>query len=69
MAAGLLSSILSRLQQRSRLDRLMLLNDALLLETARKYGLTVLTRNIGDFDLLQQLEPTAKVLFYERRPF
>jgi len=47
----------------------MLLNDALLLETARKYGLTVLTRNIGDFDLLQQLEPTAKVLFYERRPF
>lgn len=65
-SAGLLSAILARLQQRSRSDRILLLNDALLLETARKYGLTVLTRNVRDFDLLQQLEPTANVLFYER---
>jgi predicted nucleic acid-binding protein len=64
-AAGLLSAILSRLQQRSRTDRILLLNDALLLETARKHGLAVLTRNVKDFDLLQQLEPTARVLFYD----
>jgi predicted nucleic acid-binding protein len=65
-AAGLLSATLARLQQRSRTDRILLLNDALLLETARKYGLSLLTRNIKDFDLLQQLEPTAKVIFYDR---
>jgi len=65
-AAGILSAILSRLQQRSRTDRILLLNDALLLETARKHGLAVLTRNAKDFDLLQQLEPSARVLFYDR---
>ena len=27
--------------------------------------MTVLTRDIVDFDLLQQLVPVAKVLFYE----
>jgi predicted nucleic acid-binding protein len=42
------------------------LNDALLFATARKHALTVLTRNTADFDLLQQLEPTCGVLFYER---
>jgi predicted nucleic acid-binding protein len=66
VAAGLLSATLARLQQRSQTDRIRLLNDALLLETARKYGLSLLTRNIKDFDLLQQLEPSAKVLFYDR---
>jgi predicted nucleic acid-binding protein len=64
-AAGLLSAVLARLQKRSRSDRILLLNDALLLETARKNGLSVLTRNLRDFDLLQQLEPSAKVLFYD----
>ena len=64
-AAGMLSAILSRLQQRSRTDRILLMNDALLLETARKHGLALLTRNVKDFDVLQQLEPTAKVLFYD----
>ncbi len=66
VAAGVLSALLARLQQRSRSDRILLLNDALLLETARKHGLAVLTRNVRDFDLLQQLEPTAKVLFYDQ---
>ena len=28
--------------------------------------LTVLTRNVADFDLLQQLEPSCGVLFYQR---
>jgi predicted nucleic acid-binding protein len=43
------------------------LNDALLFSTARKHGLTVLTRNVRDFDLLQQLEASCSVLFYARR--
>ena len=65
MNAGLLSGLLVRLQNFTRTDKARLLNDALILESARKWGFIVLTRNTSDFDLLQQLEPTAKVLFYE----
>jgi hypothetical protein len=41
-----------------------LMNDALLFVTARRHGCTVLTRNFGDFDFLQQLDPAGRVLFY-----
>jgi predicted nucleic acid-binding protein len=64
ISAGLITGLLARLQQYSKADRYRLMNDALLLETARKTGLTLLTRNVADFDLMQQIEPTAKVLFY-----
>ncbi len=40
------------------------LNDALLFATARKHGCSVLTRKVLDFDFLQQLDPSGKVLFY-----
>jgi predicted nucleic acid-binding protein len=66
LVAGILSGLLSRLQNYGAADRRRVLNDALIFETARKHGLTVLTRNINDFDLLQQLEPTGRVLFYNR---
>jgi predicted nucleic acid-binding protein len=66
LVAGILSGLLSRLQSYDAADRRRVLNDALIFETARKHGLTVLTRNISDFDLLQQLEPTGRVLFYDR---
>jgi predicted nucleic acid-binding protein len=62
--AGILSGILGRLQGYASLDRRRVLNDALIFSTARKYGLTVFTRNIKDFDLLQQLVPSGRVLFY-----
>ena len=65
--AGILCGILARLQSYGRTERQRLMNDALLLATARKNGLTLLTRNVGDFDLLQQLEPSVRVLFYHRR--
>jgi predicted nucleic acid-binding protein len=38
--------------------------DALILLQAREAGLVLLTRNIADFDRLQQLEPTSRVLYY-----
>jgi predicted nucleic acid-binding protein len=44
-----------------------LLNDALLLLQARETGRTLLTRNLRDFDVLQQLVPDAQVAFYRRR--
>lgn len=62
--AGVLTGLLGRLQQYAKAERRQILNDALLFSTARKYGLTMLTRNIHDFDLLQQLQPSVRVLFY-----
>ena len=64
LEAGILVGVLARLQQYTASDRHRLLNDALLFATARKHGLAVLTRNLRDFDLLQQLEPSCAVLFY-----
>lgn len=40
------------------------LNDALLLVQAGRAGATLLTANIGDFDLLQQLLHASRVVFY-----
>jgi predicted nucleic acid-binding protein len=66
LVAGVLSGILARLQGYGPADRRRVLNDALIFATARKHGMTVLTRNIDDFDFLQQLDPSGKVVFYER---
>ena len=62
--ASILSGILARLQGFDKVQRRRLMNDALLFVTARRHGCTLLTRNVSDFDLMQQLEPAGKVLFY-----
>ena len=62
--AGILSGMLTRLQGLNKDQRLRMLNDALVYVTARRHGCTVLTRNFSDFDLLQQLDPSGRVLFY-----
>jgi len=62
--AGILSGLLARLQGFDKSQRLRLMNDALLFVTARRHGCTLLTRNVSDFDLMQQLEPAGRVLFY-----
>ena len=66
LVAGVLSGLLARLQRYGGAERRLLLNDALIFSTARKYGMAVLTRNFHDFDLLQQLDPAGQLLFYER---
>lgn len=66
LKAGVLSGTLARLQGYGQADRRRVLNDALIFATARKFGMTVLTRNIPDFDFLLQLDPTGRVAFYER---
>jgi predicted nucleic acid-binding protein len=60
-----LSGTLVRTQGYAREQRRRVLNDALLFATARKYGCVVLSRNVLDFDLLQQLDPLGKVMFYK----
>lgn len=62
--AGILSGILARVQGYDKGQRRRLMNDALLYVTARRHGCTILTRNIGDFDFLQQLDPAGRVMFY-----
>ena len=63
-SASILTGTIARLQRVPRQDRRRTLNDALIFATARKYGHTVLTRNVVDFDFLQQLDPSGKVMFY-----
>jgi predicted nucleic acid-binding protein len=62
--AGVLAGLLARLQQYGKVEQRRALNDALIFMSAAKAGLTILTRNISDFDLLMQLAPYGKVLFY-----
>jgi predicted nucleic acid-binding protein len=63
--AGVLSGTLARTQGYGREERQRVVNDALLFASARKYGCAVLSRNLRDFDLLQQLDPLGRVLFYK----
>lgn len=62
--AGILAGLLARLQQYSKAEQRRALNDALILMSAEKHGCSVLTRNTSDFDLLTQLSPTGRALFY-----
>jgi len=63
--AGILTGTIARLQGTPKSDRRRILNDALIFATARKHGHAVLTRNLVDFDLLHQLDPSGRVIFYK----
>jgi hypothetical protein len=67
--AALLAGILCRLQgyqlQGYQKDgKLRALQNCVLFLQAQKLGLVVLTANVGDYDILLQLIPTGRVLFY-----
>ena len=64
LEAGILAGMFARLRGIVKNERRRILSDALIFTTARWYGHTVLTRNVVDFDLLQQLDVSGKVLFY-----
>jgi hypothetical protein len=64
--AALLSGIVCRLQGYAAGRRARALQDCVLFLQAQKLGLTVLTANIGDFDVLLQLVRAGRVLFYRR---
>jgi predicted nucleic acid-binding protein len=63
--AGMLAGLLAHLQGYAQAELRCALHDALLLVAAR-HGCAVLTRNSRGFDLLQQLLPAGRVLFYDR---
>lgn len=62
--AALLAGILPRLQSYARDARLKALQDCVLFLQAQKLGFAVLTANLAEFDLLLQLVPAGRVLFY-----
>ena len=65
--AALLSGILCRLQGYEKDGKLRALQGCVLFLQAQKLGLVVLTANVSDFDILLQLIPTARTLFYRRK--
>ena len=65
--AGVLAGILCRLngyQNDRKIGRA--LHDCIIFLQARKRGFSVLTRNVADFDLLLQMVPDGRVLFYRK---
>ena len=65
--AALLSGILCRLQGYEKDGKLRALQDCVLFLQAQKLGLVVLTANVGDYDVLHQLIPAGRVLFYRSK--
>ena len=64
---ALLSGILCRLQGYERGGRLCALQDCVLFLQAQKLGLVVPTANVGDYDILLQLIPAGRALFYRQK--
>ena len=62
--AGILAGLLQRMRTLPSDSARACLDDALLLVQARDHGAALLTANIRDFDILQQLVPAAQVVFY-----
>jgi predicted nucleic acid-binding protein len=65
--AALLSGILCRLQGYEKDGKLRALQDCVLFLQAQKLGLVVLTANVGDYDILVQLIPAGRALFYRQK--
>ena len=62
--AALLAGMLSRLQGYAQDARLKALQDCVLFLQAQKLGFVVLTANLAEFDLLLQLVPAGRIVFY-----
>jgi hypothetical protein len=65
--AALLSGILCRLQGYGTDGKLRALQDCALFLQAQRLGLVVLTANVSDYDILLQLMPAGRVLFYRTK--
>jgi hypothetical protein len=65
--AALLSGIVCRLQGYEKDSKVRALQDCVLFLQAQKLGLVVLTANVSDYDILLQLIPTGRALFYRLR--
>ena len=64
--AGILAGLLFRLCGLQSGREIAALNDATIYLHAMVNGLSVLTRNVRDFDIMNQILPDGRVLFYQR---
>ena len=62
--AGMLSGMLARTQDYNEPQRRKLLNDCLILLTARKHGQILLTANIADVGPVSQIVDDARLVCY-----
>jgi predicted nucleic acid-binding protein len=65
--AAPLSGILCRLRGYEKDSKLRALQDCVLFLQAQRLGLVVLTANVGDYDILLQLIPAGRALFYRQK--
>jgi predicted nucleic acid-binding protein len=65
--AGMLAGILKRTQGYGNEARRKALLDCLLFASALRSGLTVLTANLAEFDLLHQILPEGRLAFYRAK--
>lgn len=63
--AAVYAGILCRLRGYQKDNRKKALSDCTLFLQARKLGLTLVSANVEEFDLLQQMQPEGRVLFYK----
>jgi predicted nucleic acid-binding protein len=66
MEGSIRAGVMARLLTYDKASQRKALTDATIATQAARNGLTVLTRNVADFDRLSQLDPRLDVLFYER---
>jgi predicted nucleic acid-binding protein len=64
LEAGILSGLVFRLGGFQPGQEVAALNDATIYVHALEHGYTILTRNIRDFDFMNQIVPSGRVLFY-----
>lgn len=62
--AALLSGVLCRLRGYDKDNKLRALQDCVLFLQALKEGFVLLTANTADYDILSQMVPSARMLFY-----
>ncbi len=65
--ASLLAGILCRIRSYDKSGKLRALQDCVLFLQAQKLGLVALTANVSNFDILLQLIPTGRALFYRSK--
>jgi predicted nucleic acid-binding protein len=64
--AGILAGLIFRLCHLQPGQEIAALNDAIVYLHAAANGLEVLTRNLRDFDVMNQILPGGQILFYDR---
>jgi len=66
--AGILAGLRARVGGFGQLASRSTLNDALLYLQALAIGAVVMTENVGDYDIFQQLQPNGRALYYHALP-